>query len=373
MRIVHLTKKYPDAFGGDAVIVSNLEKEQTKLGHAIFIITPNCPEIRAKENVFKFGLRDKAPNLDRLTVRRFLSLFILFFSSFKYLGRLKPDVIHTHSADLGFFIAISAKIYRIPVVNTCHGVSFPDKQYRFIKRFAERFFLKHAGFKRIIVVEKNILIFFDDAGIKNGVYIPNGVDIGRFAKEKAVIKLKADKKVRFLFVGRLEEQKGCRDLIQATRILKAKTRDFVIIIVGDGSQRAILENLTEENNLGHYVTFLGSVEDKKLRELYCASDVFILPSIWEGLPVTLLEAWAAELPVIVTNVGAIRDICVDEMNGLIVSPKDPESIADAMLRLIGDEELRRKLAKNGAELVRREFSLERVVMSTLELYEEVII
>ena len=371
MRILHLTKKYPDAFGGDAVIVSNLEREQTKLGHKIFIITPNCPEIREKENVFKFGLRDKAPNLDRLTVRRFLSLFILFFSGFKYLGRLKPDVIHTHSADLGFFIAISAKLYRIPVVNTCHGVSFPDKQYSFIKRFAERFFLKYAGFKRIIVVDRNILEFFEDARINNGVYIPNGVDIGRFAKEKAV--LKADKKVRFLFVGRLEEQKGCKYLIHATRILKGKTQDFVIIIVGDGSQRAILDNLTEENNLGNHVTFLGSVEDEKLRDLYCTSDVFILPSIWEGLPVTLLEAWAAKLPVIVTNVGAIRDICVDERNGLIVRPKDPASIADAMLRLIEDEELRMKLAKNGAELVRREFSLERVVMSTLDLYEEVII
>ena len=371
MRIVHLTKKYPDAFGGDAVIVSNLEEEQTKLGHKIFIITPNCPEIRAKENVFKFGLRDKAPNLDRLTVRRFLSLFILLFSGFKFLGSLKPDLIHTHSADLGFFIAISAKLYRIPVVNTCHGVSFPDKQYSFIKRFAERFFLKHAGFKRIIVVEKDILNVFDDAGIKNGVYIPNGVDIEHFNREKTVIK--ADKKVRFLFVGRLEEQKGCKYLIHATRILKAKTRDFVIIIVGDGSQRAILDKLTEENNLGRYVTFLGGVADKKLREMYCTSDVFILPSIWEGLPVTLLEAWSAKLPVIVTNVGAIRDICVDEMNGLVVRPKDPESIADAMLRLIEDEELRRKLAKNGAELVRREFSLETVVMSTLELYEEVII
>jgi glycosyltransferase involved in cell wall biosynthesis len=197
------------------------------------------------------------------------------------------------------------------------------------------------------------------------------VDIGRFAKEKTVIK--TDKKVRFLFVGRLEEQKGCKYLIHATRILEVKTRDFVILIVGDGSQRAILANLTEENNLGNYVTFLGSVEEEKLRDLYCTSDVFILPSIWEGLPVTLLEAWSAKLPVIVTNVGAIRDICVDERNGLVVRPKDPVGIADAMLRMIKDEELRRKLAKNGAELVRREFSLETMVTSTLELYEEVII
>ncbi len=220
---------------------------------------------------------------------------------------------------------------------------------------------------------KNILNVFDDAGIKNGVYIPNGVAIGQFAKEKAVLRLKADHKARFLFVGRLEEQKGCKYLIQATRILIEKTQDFEILLVGDGSQREILDNLTEENNLGSYVTFLGSVDAEKLKDFYCASDVFILPSVWEGLPVTLLEAWSAKLPVIVTNVGAIRDICVDERNGLIVRPKDPVAIAEAMLRLIEDDELRWRLAKNGAELVRREFSLEHVVKSTLELYEEVII
>jgi glycosyltransferase involved in cell wall biosynthesis len=371
MRILHLTKKYPDAFGGDAVIVFNLKREQTKLGHEIFILTSNCPEIREQGNVFKFGLKDKAPHLDRLTVRRILSLLILFFRGVDYLGRLKPDVIHTHSADLGFFIAISAKLYRIPVVNTCHGVTFPDKQYSFVKRFAERFFLKYAGFKRIIVVDRNILKFFEGAKIKNGVYIPNGVDIGRFDKEKTVIT--SDKKVRFLFVGRLEEQKGCRDLIQATKILIEKTQNFQIIIVGDGSQRAILENLTEENNLGSYVIFRGRVEEEKLRELYCTSDAFILPSVWEGLPVTLLEAWAAKLPVIVTNVGAIRDICVDEMNGLVIRPKDPKGVAEAMMRLIEDEELRMRLAKNGAELVKREFTLENEVMRTLNLYEEVII
>ena len=370
MKILHLTKKYPDALGGDAVVVFNLEKELTKICHEVFILTSNCPEIKEKEKVFKFGLKDKAPNLDRITIRRVISLIILLFWGFKYLRRLKPEVIHSHSADLGFFISLSARLYHIPLVNTCHGVTFPDKQYSFMKRFAEIFFLKHAGFKKIIVVDKNNLKDFEEAKIKNGVYIPNGVDIGRFDKEKG--EREKDKKIRFLFVGRLEEQKGCRDLIQATRILVEKTKNFGILLVGDGSQRKMLENLTKENKLGSYVTFLGKVGDEELRELYCTSDAFVLPSLWEGLPLTLLEAWSAKLPVIVTNVGGISDICVDERNGLIVRPKDPESIAEAMLRLIEDEELRRGLGKNGEELVRSDFSLENVVMSTLNLYEEIL-
>ena len=371
MKILHLTKKYPDALGGDAVVVYNLEREQIKVAHEVFILTSNCPEIKEKENIFKFGLKDKAPNLDRITIRRVISLIILFFWGFKYLSRLKPEVIHSHSADLGFFISLSARLYHIPLVNTCHGVTFPDKQYSFIKRFVEIFFLKHAGFKKIIVVDKNNLKDFEEAKIKNGVYIPNGVDIfGRFDKEKR--EREKDKKIRFLFVGRLEEQKGCRYLIQATRILVEKTKNFEILLVGDGSQRKMLENLTKETKLGSYVTLLGRVCDEKLGELYCTSDAFVLPSLWEGLPLTLLEAWSARLPVIVTNVGGISDICVDEGNGLIVRPKNPESIAEAMLRLIEDEELRRGLGKNGEELARRDFSFDNVVMSTLNLYEEII-
>ncbi len=370
MKILHLTKKYPDALGGDAVVVFNLEKELTKIGHEVFILTSNCPEIKEKEKVFKFGLKEKAPNLDRITIRRVISLIILFFWGLKYLRRLKPEVIHSHSADLGFFISFPARLYHIPLVNTCHGVTFPDKQYSFMKRFAEIFFLKHAGFKKIIVVDKNNLKDFEEAKIKNGVYIPNGVDIGRFDKEKR--EREKDKKIRFLFVGRLEEQKGCRYLIQATKILVEKKKNFEILLVGNGSQRKMLENLTKENKLGSYVTFLGGVGDEKLRELYCTSDAFVLPSLWEGLPLTLLEAWSAKLPVIVTNVGGISDICVDGENGLIVRPKDPESIAEAMLRLIEDEGLRRGLGKNGEELVRRDFSLDNVVMSTLNLYEEII-
>ncbi|RLG33114.1 glycosyltransferase family 1 protein [Methanosarcinales archaeon] len=372
MRILYLTKKYPDASGGDAVVVANLEEELTKKGHEVLILTSNCPEIKEKEKVFKFGLKDKATNLDRITIRRVISLIILFFWGLKYLRRLKPEVIHSHSADLGFFISLSARLYRIPVVNTCHGVSFIDKQYSFIKRFAEIFFLKHAGFKKIIVVDKNNLRDFEEAKIKNRVYIPNGVDIRRLRFDKEKSGRQKNQDFRFLFVGRLEEQKGVKYLIHAARILIEQTKFFRVLLVGDGSQREMLENLTKEYKLGSYVTFLGRVEDEKLIELYCTSDAFVLPSLWEGLPLTLLEAWAARLPVIVTDVGGISGICVDGVNALIVRPKDPENIAEAMLRVVEDEELRRKLGKNGEELVMSNFSLDKVVMRTLDLYKEIV-
>ena len=369
MKILHLTKKYPEAIGGDAVVVSHLEKEQLKRGHEVFILTSNCPEIKEQENVFKFGLKDIPSDLDRITVRRLIALIILLIGGFKYLKRVKPDVIHTHSADLGFFISISARLYHIPVVNTCHGVTFPDKQYSVIKRFAELFCLKHSGFKKIIAVDKSSLKDFEAAKIKNGIYIPNGVDIERFNCNKSGIK---NGKIRFLFVGRLEEQKGCKYLIRATKMLLEKTNNFQVLVVGDGSQRAMLTNLAKENKLIGCVSVLGGVNDDELNELYCTSDAFVLPSLWEGMPLTLLEAWAAKLPVIVTNVGGIRDVCVDTWNGLVVMPEDPESIAEAMFRLIEDAELRSRLGANGKAQVKSNFSWDKVVMSTLRLYKEII-
>lgn len=368
MKILHLTKKYPEALGGDAVVVYNLEKQQKKAGHKVFILTSNCSEIVEKESIRKFGLKDSALNQDKITFRRVISLFILLFSGFKYIKKLKPDIIHSHSADLGFFISFPARLYRIPIINTCHGVTFPDKQYCFMKRFAEIFFLKYGRFKRIITVDKSSLKFFKEAGINNGMYIPNGVDIERFDMQE--LKKRDNQKIRFLFVGRLEEQKGVKYLIQAAKILMNSTKNLQIILVGDGSQRERLERLTKKGGLEECVIFLGSVDEDELIELYSTSDIFIIPSIWEGLPLTILEAWAARLPVVTTNVGGIPEVCANEENALIVPAKDSKALANGMLKLIEDKNLRNKLGENGRKLVEEKYSWARVGIDVQRVYED---
>lgn len=367
MKILHVTKKYPEALGGDAVVVYNLEKQQKKAGHNVFILTSNCPEIIEKENVFKFGLKDSAPNQDKITFRRVVSLFILLFSGFKYTKNLKPDVIHSHSADLGFFISFPARLYRIPVINTCHGVTFPDKQYGFMKRFAEKFFLKYGGFKRIITVDRSSLKFFKEAGINNVIYIPNGVDIEHFDRQG--LGKRENQKIRFLFVGRLESEKGLEYLFHAVKLLQERTKNFDVLLVGDGAQRKRLEILAQSLDIEEYVQFKGGVNINKVVDIYHNSDVFVLPSIHEGLPLTLLEAWAASRPVITTNVGGIPDVCVNEENALIVPAKYPEALANAMFRLIGDGELRRKLGMNGRKRTEN-YAWENIAMRIEGVYHE---
>jgi len=366
MRILHITKKYPNVLGGDAEVVFNLEKQQRMQNHEVFIITSNCLTTHTKKNVLKVGIEDTSSNLDRISLKRFLSLLFLLFFGFKNLKRINPHIIHSHSADMGFVISLLAKLYKIPVVHTCHGVLFPYGEFSFVKRSLEKFCLKYGRFERIITVDKRSIKFFKKEGIKNVIYIPNGVDVERFNRKT----IKGDgKKINFLFVGRLEEQKGIKYLFEACSILKETNEDFKILIVGDGSQKKYLEALSKKLNLTDRIVFLGKMEGKNLVRIYHESNAFVLPSLWEGLPLTLLEAWASGLPPIVTSVGGILDVCVDKENALIIPPRDPKSLANAMLTLIKNKKLREKLGKNGKEIVKKKYSWRKISEKIEEIYK----
>ncbi len=365
MKILHLTKKYLPIVGGDAFVVYNLKRQQVKLGHEVHVVTSNCDEIDGRE-VLKFGLREHPFNLDRITPRRIVSLILLSIWGFKNLKKLNPDIIHSHSADLGFFISIAARIYGVPIINTCHGISFNDKQYSFPKRFAETFFLKYANFKKIITVDMKGLHASNAAKIKNAVYVPNGIDLCRFQNRKE----RENTRIKFLFVGRLEKQKGVIYLIKAAEILKNKN-DFEIIIVGEGAEADYLMKTALELGLIDLVRFEGMVSEQMLIEYYLGCDAFVLPSLWEGMPLTLLEAAAAEMSIIASDVGGISSLFTHEESALIIKPEDVDALASAMLKLMEDEELREKLGSNARRLVEK-FSWESTAKSLDEIYIEVL-
>ena len=97
---MHVTKKYPDALGGDAVVVFNLEKQQKKAGHKVVILTSNCDEIKESNNIHKFGLRDKSAALDKITLKRLSSLIMLCFTSFRVLSGLTPATCLPNRSEL---------------------------------------------------------------------------------------------------------------------------------------------------------------------------------------------------------------------------------------------------------------------------------
>jgi glycosyltransferase involved in cell wall biosynthesis len=369
MRILHITKKYPDAIGGDAQVVHSLELQQENAGIDVVILTANTREVRKKRNVRVFGILDSAAHLDRVTPKRLLSLVCFLFSSVRALAAERPDIVHTHSADLGFLVSFPARLLGIPVIQTCHGICFNDKGFSSLKRAVEAFLLKYGLFECITTVDGSSIPAFSRLGISCVKYVPNGVDSTLFKVQRNA---QARPLMRFLCVGRLEHQKGLDILIEAASALREVTNDFCINIVGNGSLREDLARQIAAGSLDVYVQLLGSVSGEELVRQYASSDAFVLPSRWEGMPLTLLEAWAAGLPVIVTEVGGITQICRDNENALVIKPGDSLQLFRAMRRLMDHPDLGKRLGSEGNRIARERYSWDRIADTYHSLYLEAI-
>lgn len=344
MRILHVAKKYPKAIGGDAHVVHSLASCQRDVGHDVWVLTTNCREIVEDKYVIKCGISDRAQNYDRITLKRIVSLVILFFSAFRVFSGIKPDIIHSHSPDMGFFVSIPARLFHIPIIQTCHGVSFNDPGFPLLKRHMELFFLKYGGFACITTVDKLSLPDFVAQGIGNAVYIPNGVDQTFFslAKESGITAVS-----KFLFVGRLEHQKGLDVLVDAVIQLVKMKSGFSVAIIGEGSLKEEISRLISIHSLEHVVHLAGTVGHDELIRQYASADAFLLPSRWEGLPLTLLEAWAAELAVVVSRVGGIPALCEDMVNAVVIEPEDSHSLCRAMRFLMDNPAVAEKMGHEG--------------------------
>ena len=123
---------------------------------------------------------------------------------------------------------------------------------------------------------------------------------------------------------RNRSKKGVKYLIETLNIIKNKNKNIRLFIVGDGEEREYLEKLVKELTLEDYVRFIGKIPNERVLEYMVASDIFILPSLSEGFPVTFLEAMASGLPIITTNVRGLSEIIIDGENGFLVDPKSPE-------------------------------------------------
>ncbi|MEW6008115.1 MAG: glycosyltransferase family 4 protein [Candidatus Omnitrophota bacterium] len=354
MKILHLTKKYPNAMGGDAVYVANLEKYQRISGHQVFILTSNCKEIVTRDNVFKFGLKDRARNWDKIGFKRLISMLMLIFYFPYILKKIRPDVIHAHSVELGFIACLWVRIFKVPVVLTCHSILFPYRDCGFFRRVVDFILLKLSSYKEIITVDTESLGDFKRLNFKDCIFIPTGVDLDLFNFGEAKGK---NGKIKFLFVGRLEKIKGLNLLFQSINLIAGRCRDFEVLIVGEGSEEENLRRLSKELNIESFVSFLGPVYNSQvLIDLYRSCDIFILPSLREWCPLVIFEAWASSLALIATKTGSIAKICTHLEDSYIIRPGDVNDLQQAMLDLIQNSDLRNKLAKSGRRLVEKQYN-----------------
>lgn len=195
------------------------------------------------------------------------------------------------------------------------------------------------------------------------VEIPNGVDTNKFSN-----KATKDKKYtrNIIYIGRMDSYKGVDFLLKGFKELLSRTDNVRLTIVGSGPDETHLKNMAKDLGILDYAIFKGRQEDV-LSEFYSA-DIFVLPSLSEGMSNVLLEAMSCGLPVVATLVGGNSDLIKDRYNGILIPPKDSIRLSGALLELLEDEELRERLGKEARKTVEENYSMDNIVDGYQELY-----
>lgn len=206
------------------------------------------------------------------------------------------------------------------------------------------------------------------------VVIPNGVNTEQFREMPAappaeVVAAGGSGKV-FGTIARLVWKRGNEELVEAAALVARDEPSARLLVVGDGPMRPKLEQKVSESGLGETVRFLGAVP--RAARLLPSFDVFVLSSVWEGMSNGLLEAMAAGRPVVATSVGGNTEVVVHGESGLLVPPRDPKAMADAVLRLLREPELARRMGEAASRRVQTEFSIPRMIRRMESLYDEML-
>ena len=272
------------------------------------------------------------------------ALPFIFFKSLSIIKKEKVNVIHSQGFLSGLLGYLLSKLTNTPYIVTVQKL---EQSKSFLRK------LVYNNAKVCIAASNKIKEYFEGIDCKNIVVIPNGIDLKRFQnleRETNRKKLGLKNEFAIITVARLEKVKGLKYLIESINVLRNKYQlsvtGYKLLIVGDGRERENLKSLARKLNIEDRVQFLGQIPNEKVSEYLSASDCFVLPSLKEGFGIVILEAMAASIPVIGTKVGGILDIIKNEESGILVQPKDPKELAEAIFKVYSQKEFTRNLIQN---------------------------
>ncbi len=298
--------------------------------------------------------------------------FIALFRFYKYIRKFKPDIVNFHSFRAALWGRLLAKLAKVPVVlysvhNKWGGVvhHFLDRN---LSKFTDAIVPFSMAVKNYLINEEKIPVKFIEEPIYIGIDINKFSDVNKDEVEllKQELGINEDQNV-IGFVGSIAEQKGLIYLIESFRKLEMIFPDLCCLIIGEGPEKKSLEEKIAEYKLENNFKFLGQRYD--IYNLLHVMKIFVLPSLWEGLPQVVIEAMAASCPVIATNVDGTPEIITHKKDGWLVPPANVEELSNAMELLLYDKELREELAMNGFKTVRDKFSMETMTENYNNLYQ----
>jgi glycosyltransferase involved in cell wall biosynthesis len=300
-----------------------------------------------------------------------------------YQGRIDPagfreirqlvsshDIVHTHGYKADLYGYAAARRERKPIVATCHNWLSGGAMlaaYNFLDRMALK------KFDAVGAVSQTIADRLLSLGVprERVTMIPNGIDVRAFdASHSSTEPAEVRNRQVLGIVARLDMQKGFEYLLNAVAALRHNFPAMRLLIVGEGPDRAKIEEMVRRQNLGSMVTMAGRQTD--MPAVYRDIDIFVLPSLNEGLPMTLLEGMAASKPIIATRVGAVPTVITDGETGLLIEPADETGLTTALSRLLADSDLRRRLGQKARAHVEQRYTAAAMSRNYLALYRDVL-
>lgn len=340
----------PYDFGSPGGVVSHiscLEQQFTRLGHEVKIIAPASIAISSIGDRFiRIGTPRPIPvsgSIARITISLWLERHIK-----GVFAREKFDICHLHEPLMPTLCTTVLRLKKAPMVGTFHA-SGGKPWYKMFspiaKWYLDRWFRKLDGRITVSQVALNYVNKYFPAEYE---IIPNGVDTQHFHPGVKPIDKFNDGKLNILFVGRLEKRKGFTYLLEAYKLFKAEVPNCRLIQVGPGERyRKRYEKRVRKQGVPD-VFFTGYASYNDLPRYYKTADIVCFPATGrESQGIVLLEAMAVGKPVVATNIAGYSSVLTDGVEGIAVPPKDPYKLAEAILKLVKDEPLRKQMGERG--------------------------
>ena len=311
--------------------------------------------------------------------------FLALLQIIKLMIKERPDILHLNSSKISILGSSASFLYKLFTFNfslltiyTVHGWVFnePDRNttlYKLAEKLTAPFknklicvseFDKQLAIKEKIVSEKKLVT------IHNGIAAPNFLSKDQALKKInsrcAIKNLGQDSRIIIGSIGNLYKTKGFEYLINATKILADNGLNISTIIIGEGLERAELENWINQLGLKDHFFLPGRFENAS--SLLLAFDIYACSSVKEGLSYTVMEAMMAGLPIIATSVGGNTELIKNNQEGLLVPPADASALAKALMQIISDDDLSKKFSASAQERALKYFQLSRMINETKNIY-----
>lgn len=358
MKVAVLIDTWFPFVGGGQINAYEISRILAEKDVKIEIITRNCgnDNLVLPKNLKIIKLGNKSNPEDLFSKITFACI------SFLYIYRNNYDLVHAHAFLPGITARIINAFLGIPAILSVHGTSIGTSLNNRFKTLLENFILTGIYYNAQITVSRDFLHLRNIN--KKIYYIPNAVKVEIFDKVKA----KKPLNPTIIFVGRLHPQKNVISLINAIKILKIEIPDIKLKLAGIGPLKEKIKQIIKKDKLSNNISVLGQVLGIDLIRLYKSSSILVLPSVYEGQSLALLEAWAAKIPVIASDTGDSHYLVKDGVNGyLFKSLSEDKKLAETIKIALSGKKLN-EMGANGYNFVKKNFSWKKSAELTLKVY-----